>query len=166
MNWGKTDIIKYLSKLRDYRTYLEICTPTTGNQFAKIDQSRFDACHRLMYRCPQGFTDGLNIEFRAPDQDISQCIADIHRSGFRYDIMLVDPWHEYESSLRDMQVALSLLTDTGSIVIHATDDMISLMFVLGLWCGRSRRRPGVTYYHNTIAHERNRHCLHGSPLTL
>jgi hypothetical protein len=106
MNWDKTDIIKYLSKLRDYRTYLQICTPTTGNQFAKIDQSRFDVCHRLMYRCPESFTDGLNIEFR--------CIADIYRSGFRYDIMLVDPWHEYESSFRDMQVALSLLTDTGS----------------------------------------------------
>ena len=70
MNWDKTHIIKYLSKLRDYRTYLEICTPTTGNQFAKIDQSRFDVCHRLMYRCPQGFTDGRDIEFRAPDLDI------------------------------------------------------------------------------------------------
>lgn len=139
MNWDKTDIIKYLSKLRDYRAYLEICTPTTGNQFAKIDQSRFDVCHRLMYRCPEGFTDGLNIEFRAPDLDISQCIADIHCSGFRYDIMLVDSWHEYESSFRDMQVALSLLTDTGSIVIHdcnpTTEDIISPMFVPGSWCG-------------------------------
>ena len=81
MNWDKTDVIKYLSKLRDYRTYLEICTPTTGNKFAKIDQSRFDVCHRLMYRCAEDFTDGLDIKFRAPDLDISQCIADIHRGG-------------------------------------------------------------------------------------
>jgi hypothetical protein len=118
MNWGKTDIIKFLSKLRDYRTYLEICTPTTGTQFAKIDQSRFDVCHRLMYRCANDYSDGLNIEFRAPDLDISQCLADIDRNGFRYDIILVDPWHEYESSLRDMQAALGFLTDSGSIVIH------------------------------------------------
>src|ERR1700688_325869 len=139
MNWDKTDIIKYLSKLRDYRTYLEICTPTTGNQFAKIDQSRFDVCHRLIYRCAKDFTDGRNIDFRSPSLDISQCIADIHRSGFRYDIILVDPWHEYESSLRDMQVALNLLTDIGSIVIHdcypQTDDIISPQFVPGPWCG-------------------------------
>ena len=53
--------------------------------------------------------------------------------------MLVDPWHEYELSLRDMQVAFSLLTDTGSIVIHdcypPTDDLISPKFVPGAWCG-------------------------------
>jgi hypothetical protein len=139
MNWDKTDIIKYLSKLRDYRTYLEICTPTTGAKFAKIDQFGFDVCHRLMYRCAEDFADGLNIDFRAPDLDISQCIADIHRSGFHYDIILVDPWHEYESSLREMQVALSLLTDTGSVVIHdcypPTEDIISPKFVPGSWCG-------------------------------
>jgi hypothetical protein len=35
MNWDKTDILEYLSKLRGYRIYLEICTPTTGGQFAK-----------------------------------------------------------------------------------------------------------------------------------
>ena len=139
MNWDKIGILEYLSKLRGYRNYLEICTPTTGGQFARIDRSHFDVCHRLMYRCPVDFTDGLNIEFRAPDLDIGHCIADIHHGGFRYDIMLVDPWHEYESSLRDMQVALSLLTDTGSIVVHdccpPTDNIISPKFVPGAWCG-------------------------------
>ena len=44
MNWDKTDTIKYLSKLRDNRTYLEICTPATGGKFVKIDQSGFDVC--------------------------------------------------------------------------------------------------------------------------
>jgi hypothetical protein len=139
MDWDKTDIIQYLSKLRGYRSYLEICTPTTGGKFANIDRSRFDACHRLMYRCPKDFSDGLNIDFRTPGADITACIADINRNGFRYDIILVDPWHEYDSSLRDMQAALSLLTDRGSIVIHdcypPSDDLISPTVVPGLWCG-------------------------------
>jgi hypothetical protein len=139
MDWDKTDIIQYLSKLRGYRSYLEICTPTTGGQFAKIDQSRFDVCHRLMYRCPRDFSDGLNINFRTPDAALTACVADINRKGLRYDIILVDPWHEYDSSLRDMQAALSLLTDRGSMVIHdccpQSDDLISPKVAPGLWCG-------------------------------
>jgi hypothetical protein len=157
MTWDKMDIIKYLSKLRDYRTYLEICTPTTGTLYAKIDPSRFDVCHRLMYQCPQDFSDGLKIDFRAADLDIGSCLADIERGGFRYDVILVDPWHEYEASLRDMQAALSLLTDHGSIVIHdcfpPTDDIISPEFVPGSWCGVTfiayadfvMQNPGLQY---------------------
>jgi len=139
MNWDKTDIIKYLSKLRNYRSYLEICTPTTGNLFAKINQPNFDICHRLMYRCPRDFSDGLNIDFRSPSSDIAQCIAEIRCSSLRYDIVLVDPWHEYETSLRDIELAFSLLTDFGSIVIHdcdpPTDDLISPQVSPGSWCG-------------------------------
>jgi hypothetical protein len=139
MNWDKTDIVHYLSKLRNYRSYLEICTPTTGNSFGKINQSHFDVCHRLMYRCPVHFSDGLKIDFRSPGSDIEGCVAEIRRNGLRYDIVLVDPWHEYETSFRDIALGTSLLTDFGSIVIHdcdpPTDGIISPQFVSGSWCG-------------------------------
>jgi hypothetical protein len=118
---------------------LEICTATTGNEFAKIDQSKFDVCHRLMYRCPEGFTDGLNIDFRAADLESGQCVADIQRSNLSYDIILVDPWHEYEPSYRDMKDALRLLTDKGTIVVHdclpPTEQISSPTWVPGPWCG-------------------------------
>ncbi|HMK70162.1 MAG TPA: hypothetical protein VK442_04240 [Xanthobacteraceae bacterium] len=139
MDWDKTDIIRYLAKLWNYRSFLEICTPTTGNLFAKIDQSRFDACHRLMYRCPVDFADGLNIDFRSSGSDIEQCIAEIRRNGLHYDIILVDPWHEYETSFRDIELAFSLLIDSGAIVIHdcdpPTDDLINPQYSPGSWCG-------------------------------
>lgn len=139
MIWSKTDIITYLSELRGYRTYLEICTPTTGNKFAKIDQSKFDVCHRLMYRCPENFEDGLKIDFRTPDLDTTQCIVRARRSSLHYDIILVDPWHEYGSSYRDIETALSLLSDKGSIVVHdcmpPTADIISPTWIPGAWCG-------------------------------
>jgi len=139
VGWSKVDIVHYLSKARGYRSYLEICTPTTGNQFSEINQSQFDVCHRLMYRCPDDFADGHKIDFRSPSLDLSSCAADIRRGNFGYDIILVDPWHEYETSLRDMQLALSLLSDGGSIVIHdcnpPTADIISPQFMPGSWCG-------------------------------
>ena len=50
--WDKTDIINFLAGLDGYTSYLEICTPTTGNLYGKIDRTRFTTCHRLMYRTP------------------------------------------------------------------------------------------------------------------
>lgn len=139
MDWDKTDIIHFLSLLRGYRSYLEICTASTGNRYAKINQSRFDVCHRLMYRCGDDFSDGLKIDFRSSDLDITRCVEDINRSGFRYDVILVDPFHDYASSFRDLKVALDLVTDGGSIVVHdclpPTENIISPEFVPGSWCG-------------------------------
>src|SRR4051794_13755582 len=102
MTWIKTDIINHLAEVRGYRRYLEICTPLTGNEFARIDRPRFDICHRLMYRCPEDFTDDMPIEFRAAELDISGCLQDSRLQGAEYDIILVDSWHEYEPSYRDL----------------------------------------------------------------
>ena len=139
MAWGKTDIIKYLSAIRGYRRYLEICTASTGGEFAKIDRSQFDTCHRLMYRCPDDFTDGLPIDFRVRDLDTARCVEDLHRKGQRYDIILVDPWHEYEPSYRDLETALSLVADHGTIVVHdclpPSDETINPTYAPGAWCG-------------------------------
>jgi len=139
MNWGKTDIVKHLSDLNGYRSYLEICTPTTGGEFAKVDASRFDVCHRLMYRCPDDFADGLPIDFRVSAPDNTQCVEEMHREGRRYDIILVDSWHEYEPSYRDLRNALSLVTENGSIVVHDClppgDNLISPTHQPGPWCG-------------------------------
>jgi hypothetical protein len=138
-DWAKTDIIKYLADLKGYRSYLEICTTATGHKFAEIDRSKFDRCHRLMYRCPENFTDGLNIDFRVAGLDSRQCVADIHRRNLRYDIILVDPWHEYATSYRDLTDALSLVTDNGSIVVHdclpPTEETVSPTWVPVAWCG-------------------------------
>jgi hypothetical protein len=35
-----------------------------------------------------------------------------------FDLIFVDPWHTYESSLRDIQLALTLLTEEGTLVVH------------------------------------------------
>ncbi len=139
MAWGKTDIVKHLSVLKGYRSYLEICTASTGGEFAKIDRSLFDICHRLMYRCPDDFTDGLPVDFRARGLDTARCVEDLHRKGRRYDIMLVDSWHEYETSYRDLETALSLVTDNGSIDVHdclpPNARIISPTYTRGAWCG-------------------------------
>src|ERR1043166_5845301 len=88
--WDKVDIVHFLSDRRGYRRYLEICTPSTGHQFAKIVRAKFEVCHRLMYRCPETFHDGLNVDFRTPALDATELFDGLHGQGLRYDVILVD----------------------------------------------------------------------------
>ena len=157
--WGKTDIIHFLSDLRGYRSYLELATSMTGNEFAKIDQSRFATCHRLMYQCPDDFDDGLRIDFRAAGPDTADCVADIKARGLSYDIILVDSYHEYALSYRDTEDALGLLAPGGTIIVHdclpplGDDTIVCPTRVPGAWCGVSfmayvdfvTRTAGVDY---------------------
>ncbi len=63
----------------------------------------------------------------------------IRERGYRYDIILVDPLHEYGASMRDLTEALGLLTDRGTIVVHdclpPTAELAGPNFSVGDWCG-------------------------------
>jgi len=140
-DWDKTDIIHFLSDLNRYESYLEICSPSTGALYNKIDKSRFRRCHRLMYRTPSGFDDQLDINFRSSDSATSDLIETIHAFGFRYDIVLVDSFHYYDLSFRDLADAFDVLTPRGSIVVHdclpTSEELASPDYIPGGWCGVS-----------------------------
>jgi len=137
--WTKVDIIHHLASCRGAASYLEICTPTTGNRYAEIDQSRFRICDRLMSLCPDDYNDGLAIDFRSATKDIDHCFERIVRSGRRYDVILVDPWHEYETSMSALVMAGKVLADGGTIVVHdclpTCADEATPNFRPGAWCG-------------------------------
>src|SRR5687767_13881728 len=117
-HWDKTDIIHFLSDLNRYESYLEICSPSTGALYHKIDRSRFRRCHRLTYRTPPDFDDQLDINFRSPNSSTADLVETIRAFGLRYDIILVDSFHYYDLSLRDLADTFHLLTPRGSIVAH------------------------------------------------
>ena len=139
MNCTKADLINELSAIHGYRKYLEICTPTTGNMYSGIDRARFSTCHRLMYRCPAEFNDGLPIDFRSSNLDISECVKGIRARELKYDVILVDPFHEYEPSARDLREAVNLLNPTGTIIVHDCFPRDAAIagpeFIVGDWCG-------------------------------
>jgi hypothetical protein len=158
----KVDIVDRLAALNGYRSYLELCTPTTGLFYARVRRSSFDVCHRLMYRCPDDFDDGMDVEFRSADRDIAECLEQIRKGRLRYDIILVDPWHEYDTSLRDLTEAFELVREGGTLVVHdclppteASANPDGLWDpVAGGWAGVTHRayvdfvsgRRGLTYY--------------------
>jgi hypothetical protein len=101
----KTDIINRLGAKHGFTSYLEICTPTTGARYAEVDRSQFTACTKIMYRWRSEFADGLSVDYPIVGEAIEGVIEDLRRRGFLYDLILVDPWHSYESSLKDMRLA-------------------------------------------------------------
>jgi hypothetical protein len=153
----KADLINHLAAVHGYRRYLELCSITTGFRFTQIDRSKLE-CHRLMYRCPDQYSDGLDIDFRSSDLDISECLREIGQRQLRYDIMLVDPFHEYETSLRDIVAAFDLVVPGGIIVVHdclpPSKTLAAPNFIPGAWCGVTYKayldfvtaRGDLTYY--------------------
>ena len=156
-DWDKTDIIHFLSDLYGYQSYLELCTPTTGALYHKIDRSKFTTCHRLMYRCSPGFDDQMDVNFCSSHMGTKDLFETIHAFELRYDIALVDSFHLYDASYRDLADAFSVMTDRGTVVVHdclpPSEDLVSAEFVPGSWCGVSflafidfvQNTPGLVY---------------------
>ena len=135
----KMEIIGLLAAQNGFSRYLELCTSTTGGYYAALDRGILSTAHRLMYNCPAGFDDGFAVEFRSESLDIDQCLAEINSKGLRYDIILIDPFHEYGASYRDLRAAFDLIDDGGMLVVHdclPPDAAFATPgFVPGGWCG-------------------------------
>jgi hypothetical protein len=139
--WGhesglqKYDIINVLAKKNGHQSYLEICTTSTGGRFWKIDRKQLRVCHRLVYRCPEQFGDGDEITYRSADESIENLLP----SHPWYDVVFVDPWHNFECSMRDLQAGLSVLQEDGVMIVHdccpPNREYASPKPAEGSWCG-------------------------------
>ncbi len=116
--WRKFHLMNELARFHGYRSVLEISTAASGFTFDQLDRSLFDVCHRLSYLTADDWTDGAPVHYRSRDRDTSECLSQIRAQGLRYDIVFIDACHEYGSTRRDMNDALSLVTDNGIIVLH------------------------------------------------
>jgi hypothetical protein len=140
------EIINLLARRWNLRTYLEICTPSTGFTFAQIDAANFTQRHRLVYQCPRDADDGQIYTYRTVAQsslDISRAIRMARDDTPQYDIVFLDPWHTYQVSLEDLQGAWDLIVPGGWIVVHdcSPPDLAyaSPNHRFGGWCGETYR---------------------------
>jgi hypothetical protein len=137
--WTKADLINHLADARGYRYYLEVCTPTSGGRYAEIKRSKFASCLRLMYRCPESYHDGMAIDYRITDLDITECLTRMRDDARRVDIALLDSFHEYEQSLRDLTEGFGLISEGGTLVVHdcmpPRVEIAQPKFMPGEWSG-------------------------------
>ena len=133
------DIVAALARREGYTTYLEIATPTTGNEYASIDHEHFRVAERLLYRVPPGFDDGAPIDYRTASEDCAPLLERLAAEGRRYDVILVDPFHTYDCSRRDLELAMRLLAERGTLVVHDCNPpdraLVRPSFRPGRWCG-------------------------------
>jgi hypothetical protein len=140
MPFGKMEIVNCLSAVNGFRSFLEIATATTGREISRLDRRLFDQPDRLIYNIPDTFDDGAPIDFRSSTLAIDLCTQAIDHTAKTYEVIFVDPYHDYECSRRDIELALRLLRPGGAVVIHdclppSGGDLISPTFVPGAWCG-------------------------------
>ncbi len=142
--WSTNDLINWVALQRDCRSCLVLCAVPTELRYGEIHRADLAVCHRLIYRCPPDYSDHWPIDFRSIGLDISVCVRSIREQGYRYDIILIDPWHEYGASMRDLTEALGLLTDHGTIVVNnclprtAAERPVG-HFIVGGWFGPTYR---------------------------
>jgi hypothetical protein len=132
-------IVNRLAGFYGYTSFLEISTPTTGREFSEADPALFTRMERLTYNL-QSLWDAEPVDYRSDTLDIAEFVAEFERRGVRYDLVLVDPYHDYACSARDLDLAWRILNDNGTIVVHDCmpphgGGMISPTFVSGSWCG-------------------------------
>lgn len=142
----KFEIINSLAKKWGYRSYLEICTPTTGCTFDKVDAKLFSVYERFVYRCPKHVDDGSQYDYRTAQDGSSDILDTIWVARGRvpiYELIFVDPWHSLSDSLDDLRGAWKLLKPGGSLVVHdccpPNADFASPEFRSGGWCGETYR---------------------------
>jgi hypothetical protein len=135
----KMDIINLLGRRHLFTSYLEICTPTTGLKYSKIDRSQFTFCRRLVYRWRPDFDDGSDVDYLIAGEEIGSVMGELYRAGMRFDVILVDPWHSYKCSLSNLHDSLPLLSESGALIVHDCSPpnlaVASPSAMPDFWCG-------------------------------
>jgi hypothetical protein len=94
-----------------------------------------------MYQCPENHVpaDGLPIDYRIGGLDTSECLSKMRADGHVIDIALIDPFHAYEQSLRDLTEGFRLISEGGTLVVHdclpPRAELAQPKFIPGEWCG-------------------------------
>jgi len=137
----KMMIVNLLGRKFGFRSYMELATPSTGRFYAEVDRDYFENVARMMYVTPFVFDDGMEVDFRSPDEDISAVLEDFRQSGRTMDISLVDGWHTYQTAQRDLVQFFDLLSDGGILVVHdclpESREGATPRFKTGSWWGMS-----------------------------
>jgi hypothetical protein len=141
----KSDIINWFARTYYYKSYLEISTFTTGNFFDQVDEALYTTKDCLNYN-PDDFPKEFFENSRSDDHNIpfmeyEQHLERIRNSHGLFDVILVDPYHTFEQSVKDIETALRLVSDQGVIVVHdcnpPEEELIRETWVPGGWCGQT-----------------------------
>lgn len=120
------------------RNALFLRTPHTGGWMDSITPPSHIATTRILYTTDKG---GDRLRTRddvviIKDEDVAGVLRDMR---MMFDIICVDPFHEYDQSARDLALCVSMLTDHGVLLCHdcRPESLLTAtpVFQKGSWSG-------------------------------
>lgn len=139
----KWDVVDTLRRQHGLQAMVQFLTPSTGpDMHGRPEVARFPAVTTLTYAAPQHRREFEEAKILPTlDELAAWCRA----NPLRADIVFIDAWHDYDDSIRVLDLALSMLTSGGWIVMHDCDppDLDAAgppkAITTMLWCGDSWR---------------------------
>lgn len=111
---------------------LSLTSGTTGDPFLDgITLKKLPFLLSARYRVDQADLDGSRYRFR-------KLVDGLRKTGLRFDLVFVDPYHDYEYSEQTLACALAMATPEATILCHdclPNPDHTSPTYVPGCWCG-------------------------------
>jgi hypothetical protein len=116
---------------------LFIRTPTTGAWLDSMKLPRGSTPHWLRYTSSQAAPGGA---FITRDQYLA-ALRKLARDGCVFNLIVIDPAHDYASSLEDFEMCLPLLSGQGVLLSHdcapSRPEMAAATFTRGAWSGQT-----------------------------
>lgn len=142
----KSELINWFGSKYNYSSYLEISTYSTGNYFNEVNKNIFKVRECLNY---YPMEDSLmiikNNTIRADHKfklsNYQSRLLEIKEKNNLFDVILVDSFHTYDQSSKDIKTALELVSANGVIIVHdcnpPEEEITGNLWVAGSWAGQT-----------------------------
>jgi len=132
-------VIQDLHKLLNFKSALFVRTPTTGTWMdAMITTYKSLSPYPILYTRNGAATNSAAKRLYTI-VDHSQLKSHVKNLKRHFDLICVDPFHEYSESISDFTLLTSVLSDDGVLISHDCfphkKEYSSPVFKSGWWCG-------------------------------
>jgi len=132
-------VIEDLHKLKNFKSMLFVRTPTTGAWMDPMITTYKDLNPCTVFYTRNGNTtygNGNRLYTIVDHCDLEWYFKNLNR---RFDLICMDPFHEYNESISDFTLFTSMLTDDGVLISHdcfpCKKQYSGPIFKPGYWCG-------------------------------
>ena len=126
------DLTTLLETQYTFKNILTVRSTTTGH-FLDSLFPKYKNVVRIIYK---HYKDDSNSKHTIQNKDLHSILSS---KNTKYDLICLDPFHEYKESSSDLSLLTSYLTDDGILISHdcypPEKKVTAKDFIKGLWCG-------------------------------
>ena len=142
----KFELVNWLGQKLNFKSYLEISTYNTGSFFHKVKPQIFEVkeCfnylnEQLLLNPPNKNTLNNDHDFELIEYELG--FQKLKQKGLKFDVVFVDSYHTLSQTIKDINVALELVSEKGIIVVHDCNppkiEYVGNEYREHKWCGQT-----------------------------